>query len=181
LLYYFPKHVAVNFTIREERPEDHAGINRVNEEAFGQPLEARLVDLLRTNAAVLLSLVAVTADQIVGHILFSPVQLESGEGVLEGAGLGPLSVLPDFQKMGIGSSLSKEGIRKIQQKRFPFIVVLGHANYYPRFGFVPASRYGITCQWDVPDGVFMCLPLDPLLFDGVSGLVRYRDEFTTVT
>jgi putative acetyltransferase len=170
----------VNFTIREEQSEDHTGIRRLNEQAFDEPLEARLVDLLRANEAVLLSLVAVAAQQIVGHILFSPVQLESGESVLEGAGLGPMSVLPDFQRMGIGSSLIKEGIKKIQQMGMPFVVVVGHPNYYPRFGFVPASRYGVTCQWDVPDEVFMILPLDPMRLDGISGLARYRDEFSTV-
>jgi putative acetyltransferase len=171
----------VNFTIREEQPEDYTGIRRLNEQAFDQPLEARLVDLLRTNKAILLSLVAVADEQIVGHILFSPIQLESGESIFEGAGLGPMSVLPDFQRMGIGSRLIEEGIRRIRQMGFPFIVVLGHPNYYPRFGFVPASRYGVACQWDVPDEVFMVMPFDPLRFEGVTGLVRYRDEFSTVT
>jgi putative acetyltransferase len=171
----------VDFTIREEQPEDYTEIRRLNEQAFDQPLEARLVDLLRTNNAILLSLVAIADRQIVGHILFSPVQLESGESVLEGAGLGPMSVLPDFQRMGIGSRLIEEGIRGIRQMGFPFIVVLGHPNYYPRFGFDPASRYGVTCQWEVPDGVFMVMPFDPARFEGCGGLVRYRDEFSTVT
>lgn len=153
----------------------------MNEQAFGQPLEARLVELLRANEAVLASLVAVANEQIVGHILFTPVQIVSGESVTEGAGLGPMSVLPDFQRMGIGSRLIDEGIQNIQQRGDPLIVVLGHPNYYPRFGFVPASRYRITCQWDVPDEVFLILPLAPPRLEGVSGLARYRDEFSTVT
>lgn len=153
----------------------------LNEQAFGESLEARLVDSLRANEAVLVSLVAVAGEQIVGHILFSPVQLGSGESVLEGAGLGPMSVLPDFQRMGIGSRLIEEGIQKMQQMGFPFIVVLGHPNYYPRFGFLPASRFGVKCQWDVPEGVFMIMPLDQQRCESASGLARYRDEFTTVT
>jgi putative acetyltransferase len=153
----------------------------VNEQAFGESLEARLVDSLRANEAVLVSLVAVAGKQIVGHILFSPVQLGSGESLLEGAGLGPMSVLPDFQRMGIGSRLIEEGIQKMQQMGSPFIVVLGHPNYYPRFGFVPASRFGIKCQWDVPEGVFMIVPLDQQRCERTSGLARYRDEFSTVT
>ncbi|HEX6733096.1 MAG TPA: N-acetyltransferase [Pyrinomonadaceae bacterium] len=171
----------MNFTIREEKADDDAGVRMVNEQAFGESLEARLVDSLRANDAVLVSLVAVAGEQIVGHILFSPVQLGSGVSVLEGAGLGPMSVLPDFQRLGIGSSLIEEGIRLIQQRGEPFVVVLGHPSYYLRFGFVPASRYGVNCQWDVPDDVFMILPLDTLRFGAASGLARYRDEFSTVT
>lgn len=171
----------MNLTIRDERPEDQVAIRRLNEEAFGQPLEGRLVDLLRANAGVLLSLVAVADEQVVGHILFSPVQLEAGERMLEGAGLGPMSVSPELQRRGIGSRLIEEGTRRIQQQALPFIVVIGHPDYYPRFGFTPANRHGLTCQWDVPDGVFMVLPLTPSRLEGVSGLARYREEFSTVT
>jgi len=83
--------------------------------------------------------------------------------------------------MGIGSQLVAEGIRGLKARGCPFVVVLGHPEFYPRFGFVPASRYGVECPWKVPDDVFMLLPLDPTRFPGTSGVARYRDEFAAVT
>lgn len=167
----------MEITIREEKPEDASSIREVNDRAFGQPLEGRLVDLLRANGGVLLSLVAVNNADIVGHILFSPVTLDSDGGELLGAGLGPMAVLPELQCAGIGSSLVREGIDRIRSRRVSFIVVLGHPEYYPRFGFVRASQYGVSCQWDVPDEAFMLLRLSD---DHGSGLAKYRDEFMTV-
>jgi putative acetyltransferase len=168
-------------TIREEKLEDAVAVRRVNEEAFGQSQEARLVDLLRANKAVLLSLIAAIDDRIVGHILFSPVRIESEAGDIEGAGLGPMAVLPEFQRMGIGSKLIAEGTRRLQELDCPFIVVLGHPEYYPRFGFIPASRHGIRCQWEVPDEAFMLLPLDISRLTALSGLAWYCEEFAVVT
>jgi GNAT superfamily N-acetyltransferase len=98
---------------------------------------------------------------------------------VEGAGLGPMAVLPGFQRMGTGSKLIVEGTRRLRARRCPFIVVLGHPKYYPRFGFVPASRHSIRCQW-VPDEAFMLLLLDPPRVQGMSGVARYRNEFATV-
>ena len=167
-------------TIREEKLVDTDAIREVNDKAFGQSQEGRLVDLIRTNNATTLSLVAVVDDRVVGHILFSPVKLEMGDRVLEGSGLGPMSVLPEFQRMGIGSKLINEGISKLRTTASPFIVVLGHPEYYPRFGFVPASRYHVRCEWEVPDDVFMIMPLNTSALSGVTGLARYRDEFKTV-
>jgi putative acetyltransferase len=152
--------------IRPEQPEDIAAIRVVNERAFGQPLESRLVDMLREHNAVMLSLVAVLNDLIVGHILFTPVQL----GSMEGSGLAPMAVLPEYQRSGIGSQLVEEGLQLIRELGTPFVVVLGHPEYYPRFGFVPASKYNIRCEWEVPDEAFMVLPLDQRAMAGVSGL-----------
>ena len=166
--------------IREERPEDIAAIRRVNADAFGQPQEAALVDQLRTNKAVLLSLVAAVNDRVAGHILFSPVRLEAADAEIEGAGLAPMAVAADYQRKGIGSKLVQEGIRRLSESPCPFIVVLGHSQYYPRFGFVPASRYGVRCKWDVPDDAFLVLALDPARSAGASGVVRYRPEFDAV-
>ena len=171
----------MHVTIREEKLEDAVAVRRFNEEAFGQPQEARLVDLLRARRAVLLSLVATIDDRVVGYILFSPVRLETKTSDLEGAGLGPMAVLPEFQRMGIGSKMIAEGTRRLQELGCPFIVVLGHPEYYPRFGFIPASRHGIRCQWEVPDEAFMLLPLDISRLTALSGLVWYREEFATVT
>jgi len=167
--------------IRQERPQDIAAIHEVNEKAFEETLEARLVDVLRTNNAVTLSLVAVVDDQIVGHILFTPVRLETGDRDLEGVGLGPMAVLPDFQRRGIGSKLVNEGLLKLRELGVSFVVVVGHPEYYPRFGFVLASRFRIRCEWEVPDEVFMILPFDPSMREGASGLAKYREEFRTIT
>lgn len=168
----------MDVSIRKEEPGDIAAIRQVNLVAFGQAQEAHLVDLLRANSGVILSLVAVVDDRVVGHILFSPVLLESGA---ECAGLGPMAVLPEFQRLGIGSRLVRAGVRKLRGSGCPFIVVLGHPQYYPRFGFVPASRQGIGCQWEVPDDAFMLLTLDPTRLGDAAGVARYREEFSTAT
>jgi putative acetyltransferase len=167
----------VEITIREEKPEDASSIREVNDRAFGQPLEGRLVDLLRANGGVLLSLVAVNDADIVGHILFSPVTLDSDGGDLHGAGLGPMAVLPEFQGKEVGTKLISAGVYGLRKGGTPFIVVLGHPEYYPRFGFARASDYGVRCQWEVPDEAFMILPLSGR---PMSGLAKYRDEFMTV-
>jgi len=93
-------------------------------------------------------------------------------------GLGPLAVLPDSQRRGIGSALIKAGLEMLRQRACPFLIVLGHPTYYPRFGFQPASKHGLSCQWPgVPDDVFMALILDPEQMRNVRGIARYRDEF----
>lgn len=166
--------------IREETPDDSDDIRRVNDAAFGQPQESTLVARLRENGAILLSLVAVVEGRVVGHILYSPVTIGSDGSPLEGAGLGPMSVLPGRQRAGIGGRLVAEGNRRMRERGCPFIVVLGHPEYYPRFGFEPASRYGIRCEWTVPDEAFMILPLDPARLTGRGGLARYRREFEVV-
>ena len=153
--------------VRPERPEDLARIRYVNEQAFGRPAEARLVEALRSGGKVLISLVAEAErdGQIAGHILFSPVHIVGEKQSFAAAGLGPLAVLPALQRRGIGSLLVKcglEHLRKAGSDRIAgSVVVLGHPGYYPRFGFVPASRFGIRSEFDVPDEVFMALELQP--------------------
>ena len=166
------------FRIREERWGDIAAIREVNNRAFGQKQEGNIVDALRTNNAVLLSLVATLNDQVVAHILYSPVTVKDE---VTGAALGPMAVLPQHQRQGIGSKLVEAGNQKIKDAGWPFIIVLGHADFYPRFGFQPASTHGIKCEWQVPDEVFMLLVLDQTKMSGVSGLARYRREFSSVT
>ena len=163
--------------IRQEQSTDIDAVRQVNDQAFGQDQEGRIVDALRANDAALLSLVATIDDQVVGHIMYSAVTV----GHLSGAGLAPMAVLPQYQRQGIGSRLVAAGNEKLKQTGCPFVVVLGHAEYYPRFGFKPASNYGIRCEWDVPDDVFTILILDPARMQGVSGLAKYRHEFSTLT
>src|SRR5262245_23228138 len=163
--------------IREERRDDAPAIREVNNRAFGQDQEGNIVDALRANGAVSLSLVATVNGRIVGHIMYSPITVGS---VITGAALGPMAVVPEYQHQGIGSKLVKAGNEKLQNNDCPFIIVLGHPNYYPKFGFRPASTYGISCEWAVPDDVFMLLVLDEAKMQGVSGLAEYRHEFSTV-
>ena len=163
--------------VREERPADSSAIRDVNVRAFGQDQEAGIVDALRSNGAASLSLVATVDERIVGHIMYSPVQI----GRIEGSGLGPMAVLPEYQRRGIGSRLVETGNRQLQIAGCPFIVVLGHAEFYPRFGFKPARPMGVTCEWDVPDNVFLILVLDTERMRGASGLAKYRNEFSEGT
>jgi putative acetyltransferase len=163
--------------IREERPDDVAAVRDLNRRAFGQDQESNIVDALRTNGAALLSLVATLNDQVVGHIMYSPITV--GDDV-RGAALGPMAVLPERQRQGIGSKLIEAGNRKLKDAGCPFIIVIGHADYYPHFGFRPASERGIKCEWDVPNDAFMLLILDEAKMAGVSGLARYRHEFCSV-
>jgi putative acetyltransferase len=88
-----------------------------------------------------------------------------------------MAVLLEFQRQGIGSLLIRTGISMLRDRNCPFIIVLGHPDYYPRFGFERASLHGIRCQWEVPDVAFMILILDQGTMSGVSGVGRYRWEF----
>ena len=162
---------------REETVGDFAGVRRVEELAFGRPDEANLVDLIRANGAVTLSLVALEGDEIVGHVLFSPLTITEGERVVEAVGLAPVAVLPSHQKKGVGSLLCRNGLAQLAGMGHKIAVVLGHIKYYPRFGFKPAHLYGIRCKWDVPPEAFMVIELQLGALEGVTGLVEYGPEF----
>lgn len=167
-------------TIRPQETEDAPQVRRVNEQAFGQRLEADLVEKLQEACSDALSLVAEDAD-IVGHILFTPVTIEGAEGQVVGMGLGPMAVLPGRQRQGIGSRLVERGLETLRQRGSPFVVVVGHPQYYPRFGFERASARGFASQWEsIPDSAFMVLILDEQVMKEVSGTVRYRREFEDV-
>ena len=165
--------------IRRETSADIEDIYNVNERAFERAEEAELVDRLRDSGAVTLSLVAVENDCIVGHILFTPVTIESDDAKHDALTLGPIAVLPENQRRGIGSRLIEyafEGCRRLGHK---IVVLVGHPGYYPRFGFVQAASKGLICEYDgVRDEVWMVAELVPGALDGVSGVVRFRPEFT---
>ncbi len=164
--------------IRKEQAEDVHRIRFIHEKAFGRIQEADVINKLHLNCHELLSLIALHEDQLIGHILFSPATIEGDHGVLEGMGLAPVAVLPDYQRKGIGSKLVRSGMDILEKNSCPFIIVLGHPHYYPRFGFETASKYGVRCQWEgVPDEAFMILCLDKSKSNNVSGIARYRGEF----
>ena len=164
-------------TIRPETSEDFPHVRRVNELAFGQPSEADLVEALRQAGVESLSLVA-EDEAVVGHILFTPVVIESAGRKIIGMGLAPMAVLPDRQREGIGSQLVRRGLQLLRERGCPFVVVVGHPGYYPRFGFEPASKLGLVSQWQgMPDAAFMAVILDANAMAGVTGVARYREEF----
>ncbi len=166
--------------IRKETPQDIQGIRDVNERAFAQSTEADLVDRLRQTCPNAVSLVAAINNKVIGHILFTPVTIETKDKIITGMGLAPMAVLPEFQRRGIGSNLVKAGIAEMERRQEPFILVVGHPEYYPRFGFVPASRYSILSEYDnVPDEAFMILVLQEDTLQGISGIAKYRPEFRT--
>jgi len=167
-------------SIRSERKEDQTAVHRVNELAFGQPGEADLVDALRERVDAFISLVATIDGSVVGHIFFSPVTIESEKTAFAAIGLAPMAVLPTHQNQGVGSLLVREGLKECRRLGHHIVVVLGHPNFYPRFGFEPASSKGLRCEYDVPDEVFMVTELTPGALAGRGGLVKYHDEFGKV-
>jgi putative acetyltransferase len=164
--------------IRREQPGDEESVRLVNLRAFGQPAEAQIVDALRKTCPEEVAFVAEDNGRIVGHILFTPASIDAQEGEIRGMGLAPMAVLPEYQRQGIGSLLVQAGLAEMRRTRRPFVIVLGHPGYYPRFGFTPASGHGIVCQYpNVPDEAFMILALDEAALQGVAGVARYRPEF----
>lgn len=163
-------------TVRHERAEDIAWIRQVNERAFDTAAEADLVDRLRASNKAVVSLVAESAGQVVGHILFSPVTVANAPHAFQAVGLAPMSVLPEFQRTGIGSALVRDGLVACQQAGFDAAVVLGHVGYYPRFGFARATDYGLDNEYGATDA-FMVAELRSGALQGVSGMVTYAEEF----
>lgn len=162
--------------IRSEEEEDVAAIRAVNESAFETEAEANLVAVLRKRARPIISLVAIDRGAVVGHIFFSPVVLP-GHPDLRIMGLAPMAVLPEQQRRGAGSALVRAGLKECKDRGFGAVVVLGHPGYYPRFGFIPASRFGLRCEYDVPDEAFMAIELAPGHLSRVSGKIKYHVAF----
>lgn len=166
--------------IREEEAADRFAIWRVNVEAFGRDAEAVLVNELREDGVHCISLVAEEAPLVVGHILFSPVDLVGDDSGVRLAGLGPMAVTPARQGSGVGSLLVTEGLKRCMEEGYDAVVILGYPEYYPRFGFSPAIKYGIRSEYVVPEEVFMVRELREKSLRGISGTVRYHPAFTRV-
>lgn len=166
-------------TIRKEENRDRKLVSLIYKAAFGQPTEADLVEALYKSCPERLALVAEEHGQVVGHILYTPATITSDDGkIITGMGLAPFAVTPDLQGQGIGSRLVRVSLAILKEQRCPFVIVLGHPQYYPRFDFVPAEKFNIRCQWpDVPSEAFMILLMDQEVMQQVSGVAGYRDEF----
>ena len=165
--------------IRLETPKDYAAVREVNRRAFDRESEACLVDNLRQVGGVI-SLVAEAEGRVVGHILFSPMTIESQIGAAPAMSLAPMAVLPEFQNLGIGSQLARRGLEECRRQGQQFVLVLGHADFYPRFGFSPARSQGIEPPFNAPDEAWMALELQPGALDGVRGTAKYPPAFDEV-
>ncbi len=167
-------------TIREEKSTDIDSIWNVNTEAFETEAEANLVNALRNSDCNFISLVAETEGNIVGHILFTPVELTGNRNRLKIMGLAPMAVLRQYQYKGVGSKLVKTGIKHCQSLGYDALAVLGHPGYYPKFGFEPSVAYGIKSEYEVPDEAFMILELVPNSLKDHQGILKYHELFSSV-
>jgi putative acetyltransferase len=171
--------------VRAEQPEDAAAIRHVNEAAFEGTIEADIVDNLRAAAAITLSMVATTppagSDEgegaVIAHALFSPVTIGTGDPAACAVGLGPVAVLPGWQGQGVGTLLVEASLEILRTAGHTAVVVVGHPGFYSRFGFLPATRWGLTLDLEVPEEAFMALELRAGSLAGTSGEVLYRPEF----
>jgi putative acetyltransferase len=164
--------------IRTEKPEDLEAVRNINIVAFGRENEANLVDRLRGIGSTF-SFVAVQPDRIVGHLFFSLVAVEGKcSKNLSVLGLAPVAVIPNYQRQGIGTRLIREGLKECGRSGFQAVVVLGNPAFYSRFGFIPASRNSLRCEYDVPDEAFMVLELESGALQDCSPTVKYRSEFS---
>jgi putative acetyltransferase len=167
-----------NITIRSETAADHDAIRHVNQEAFGSDVEGQLVDALRDGGFVRLSLVAELDGRVVGHVLFSDIQIVSDDQSVEALALAPMAVLPQHQRQGIGTQLVHRSLDSCRENGYRIVVVLGHPNYYPRFGFSPELAAPLQSQY--AGEAFMALELVPGALGGMTGEVKYPPPFESL-
>lgn len=162
--------------VRAEEERDREPIRALNTAAFENAAEANLVDALREQARPVVSLVAEDAGKIVGHIMFSPVVV-AGHAEVRIMGLAPMAVDPRRQRQGVGAALVRAGLERCRDLGFGAVVVLGHASYYPRFGFRPAAPFGVRSAYEAPEEAFMLIELVPGYIHGLSGTVQFHEAF----
>ncbi|MGF9906338.1 GNAT family N-acetyltransferase [Brevibacillus porteri] len=176
----------MNMRIRKEQVDDYSVTEQVVKSAFANAefsdhKEHELVSRIRKSDAFIpaLSLVAIDEEnqKIVGHILLSKINIRNDNQSIESLALAPVSVLPTYQSKGIGKKLILEALQKAKELGYQSVVVLGHPQYYPKFGFQKASRWGIKAPFEVPDEVFMALELQENALANVSGVVEYSSAF----
>ena len=162
-------------SFRDEAPADHAAIRAVNLAAFGGAEEADLIEALRPEGAVLLSQVAEQDGEVVGHILFSRMFVDTDEGPVDAVALAPVAVVPAAQRNGIGSALIRSGLDTLRRRGERIVIVVGHPAYYPRFGF--SAELAQPLDSPFPGDAFMALELAPGALTDVRGRVRYAKAF----
>lgn len=165
--------------IRKEEPKDYEIIYSVVKDAFDSAEhsdgnEQDLVNALRKGEAFIpeLSLVAEIDGKIVGHIMFTKAKVGEDTVLV----LAPLSVLPEYQRMGIGISLIKEGHKIANKIGYEYSIVLGSQKYYPKMGYLPADRFDIKPSFDVPNENFMAYKIKEDAAD-IHGIIKYAKEF----
>ncbi|MFD1413302.1 GNAT family N-acetyltransferase [Oceanobacillus jeddahense] len=176
----------MNINLRQETPEDYQKTEKLIEQAFrneemSDQQEHLLIQRIRTSTAFIpeLSIIAVSQqDDVIGQILFSKIAIKNKERTTVSLALAPVSVHPDYQNQGLGAMLIKKGLEKAKEAGYTSVIVLGHAAYYPRFGFKPANLWGIKAPFDIPNEAFMALELKPGALEHVSGMVQYSDAFS---
>jgi putative acetyltransferase len=156
-------------------PSELVSIRIIHEAAFGETAEAELIDQLRKHGDVLLSLIAEVAQQPVGHILFSRMFVDTADGAIPAVALAPMAVLPSHQRQGIGGSLIRRGLDLLGDAGEQAVIVLGHREYYPRFGF--SCERARLLESPFPWDAYMALELTPGALEGVRGKVRYSAAF----
>ena len=161
--------------VRDEQPWDREQVRRVNESAFGRCDEADLIDRLRAEGVILISLVAELNSQIIGHILFSRMSIETARGAVAAVSLAPMAVLPNHQRREVGSCLVRRGLSELRDRGEAIVIVLGHKNYYPRFGFASETARHLVSPF--PSDVFMALELSDGALTNVRGAVKYPAAF----
>lgn len=168
--------------VRAETAADISAIRKLNKKAFNGNDESKLIDAIRGSDGFIpaLSLAAEKNGQIVGHILFSQVKIKGPSGAAPALALAPMAVLPAFQNQGIGTELVKRGLEECRKLGHKIVVVVGHADYYPRFGFVKAGEKGLRLPFEAPEEIFMAAELVPGALNGVEGTVEYPPAFHEV-
>jgi len=174
--------VKMKIAIEPETEGDYEGITKVHTAAFNRDGEARLVEKLRKTPAYIpeLSLVARYRNAIIGHILLYPVKINAYKKKCNSLALAPISVIPRFQNKKVGSILIKEDLEKAQKLGFKSVIVVGHPEYYPRFGFEKASKYGISPPFNVPDTAFFAIELEKDGLKNCNGTIEYPSEYNEV-
>ena len=169
--------IAMPILIRNETERDHKAVRQVNRLAFGQEAEARLVDALRAGGHAPVSLVAEVEGQVVGHIMFSDLNILTGSGTVPALALAPMAVLPDFRRQGIGSMLVRRGLEVCKEQGHRIVVVLGHPDFYPRFGFLAKLAESLESPYGGGPS-HMAAELVPGALDGVAGRLAYSPPFS---
>ena len=169
--------------IRAEKPQDVEQISEIHRIAFGSDAEPEPVLAIRRSEGFYpeLSLVAESDGRLVGHILFSGISIQSGAHTYPALSLAPMAVVPEYQNRGIGTALVRRGQEECRRLRHRIVIVIGHPEYYPRFGFEPAGSRGLSLEFEVPDEAFMVLELEEGVLNTISGVVKYPEAFNSAT